>query len=91
MNTITAWTHDDILVNLTDEVLAVRASYNVPTIDLVPDFELVPIKHANLGDLVPLGKGRVGIVYDVMESRGTEALAIVCNSGRTITRSRKAS
>jgi hypothetical protein len=86
----TAWTHDDVLVNLTEEVRAVREFYNVPTLDLVPDFELVPVRYAQLGDLVPLGKGRVGIVYDVIESRGVEALAIVANSGRTITRSRKA-
>ena len=52
---ITAWTHDDLLVNLKDEVNEVKSFYNVPSLDHVPDFELTPLKYAQLGDLVPLG------------------------------------
>jgi hypothetical protein len=85
----TAWTADDLLVNLTAEVKAVKEFYGVPSLDHVPDSELTPIRYAQLGDLVPLGKGRVGIVYDSMECGGSEAIAIVANNGRTITRTRR--
>lgn len=84
----TAWTHTDILVNLTEEVQAVRSEYNVPTLDFIPDFELTLVKYAQLGDLVPLGKGRVGIVFDIIDHADTQALAIVANNGRVITRTR---
>ena len=86
----TAWTGADTLANLTEEVLAVRNEYNVPTLDFIPDFELTLVKYAQLGDLVPLGKGRVGIVYDIIDHADTQALAIVANSGRVVTRTRKA-
>lgn len=86
--TSTAWTADDVLTNLTAEIKAVREEYNVPSIDMVPDFELTLVKFARLGDLVPLGKGRVGIVYDVSDNGVTEVLAIVANNGRVVTRTR---
>ncbi len=84
----TAWTHEDTLFNLTAEVQAVRSEYNVPTLDFIPDFELTLVKHARLGDLVPLGKGRVGIVYDISDNGVTEALACVADNGRVITKTR---
>jgi len=86
----TAWTDADTLVNLTAEIKAVREEYNVPTLDFIPDFELTLVKYAQLGDLVPLGKGRVGIVFDIADHGDTQALAIVSNNGRVITRQRKA-
>ena len=81
---ITAWTHDDLLVNLKDEVNEVKNFYNVPSLDHVPDFELTPLKYAQLGDLVPLGKGRVGIVFDVVESFGVMELSIVASNLRVV-------
>lgn len=84
----TAWTHDDVLVNLTEEVKAVKEFYNVPTLEHVPDSEITLIAFAQLGDLVHVGKGRVGIVYDVIEYAGSQAIACVMTNGRTITRTR---
>ena len=84
MNTITAWTHDDLLTDLKAEVLAVRSEYGVPSLNHVPDFELVPLGYAQLGDLVHIGKGRVGIVYDMSENRGVIELRIVTDKFRVI-------
>jgi hypothetical protein len=81
---ITAWTHDDLLVNLKDEVNEVKNFYNVPSLDHVPDFELTTVKYAELGDLVPLGKGKVGIVFDVVESMGVRELSIVASNLRVV-------
>ena len=81
---ITAWTHDDLLVNLKDEVNEVKSFYNVPSLDHVPDFELTTVKFAQLGDLVPLGKGKVGIVFDVVESFGVRELSIVASNLRVV-------
>ena len=81
---ITAWTHDDLLVNLKDEVNEVKEFYNVPSLDHVPDFELTTVKYAQLGDLVPLGKGRVGIVFDRVENRGVVEFAIVGSTLRVV-------
>lgn len=82
----TAWTHDSILINLTEEVAQVKHSYGVPHLDHVPDFELSPIRYAELGDLVKLKNGAVGIVFDIVEEYGQRVLAIVVNSGRVITK-----
>lgn len=80
----TAWTHDDLLVNLKAEVNEVKHFYNVPSLDYVPDFELVPLQFAQLGDLVPLSKGRVGIVFDYVENRGVAELGIVTSTLRVV-------
>jgi hypothetical protein len=79
----TAWTHDDLYVNLREEVLMVRGQYGVPSIDFVPDFELTPVREAQLGDIVPVGK-HVGIVYDIEENRGVRELSIVLDSLRVV-------
>lgn len=84
MNTITAWTHDDLLADLKAEVLEVRKEYGVPSLNHVPDFELVPLSQARCGDLVHIGKGRVGIVYDIAENRGVAELRIVSDKFRVI-------
>jgi hypothetical protein len=84
MNTITAWTHNDILADLKAEVLEVRKEYGVPSLNHVPDFELVTLKYAQLGDLVHIGKGRVGIVFDIAENRGTLEFSIVSDKFRVI-------
>ena len=60
MSTITAWTHDDLLTDLKAEVLEVRKEYGVPSLNHIPDFELVTLAYAQLGDLVHIGKGRIG-------------------------------
>jgi hypothetical protein len=80
----TAWTHDDLLVNLKAEVADVKHSYGVPSLDHVPDCELVPLQFAQLGDLVPLGKGRVGIVFDMVENRGIAEFSIVTSTLRVV-------
>ncbi len=80
----TAWTHDDLLVNLKAEVQEVKHSYGVPSLDHVPDCELVPLQFAQVGDLVPLGKGRVGIVYDINENRGVAEFAVVTSTLRVV-------
>ena len=80
----TAWTHDDLLTDLKAEVLEVRKEYGVPSLNHVPDFELVPLQYARLGDLVHIGKGRVGIVYDMSETRGVIELRIVTDKFRVI-------
>jgi hypothetical protein len=84
MNTITAWTHNDLLTDLKAEVLEVRKEYGVPSLNHVPDFELTTLKYANLGDLVHIGKGRVGIVFDIAENRGTLEFSIVSDKFRVI-------
>lgn len=84
MNAITAWTHDDLLTDLKAEVLEVRKEYGVPSLNHVPDFELVTLKYAQLGDLVHIGKGRVGIVFDIAENRGTLEMSIVSDRFRVI-------
>ena len=84
MNTITAWTHDDTLADLKAEVLEVRKEYGVPSLNHVPDFELTTLKYAQLGDLVHIGKGRVGIVFDIAENRGTLEMSIVADNFRVI-------
>ena len=83
-NTITAWTHDDLLTDLKAEVLEVRKEYGVPSLNHIPDFELVPLAHAQLGDLVHIGKGRVGIVFDRVENRGVVEFSIVGDTLRVI-------
>jgi hypothetical protein len=79
-----AWTHDDLLVNLKAEVQDVVEFYGIPSLDYVPDHELTPLKYAQLGDLVPLGKGKVGIVFDVVESRGVAEISIVTATLRVV-------
>ena len=79
----TAWTHDDILINLREEVQNVRGQYGVPSIDFVPDFELTPLREAFLNDIVPVGK-HIGIVYDVVENRGVRDLYIVLDTLRVV-------
>lgn len=84
MNTITAWTHDDLLTDLKAEVLEVRKEYGVPSLNHIPDFELVPLAYAQLGDLVHIGKGRVGIVFDIAEVRNCVELSIVSDKFRVV-------
>lgn len=84
MNVITAWTHDDLLTDLKAEVLEVRKEYGVPSLNHVPDFELTTLKYAQLGDLVHIGKGRVGIVFDIAENRGVLEMSIVSDKFRVI-------
>lgn len=84
MNTVTAWTHNDLLADLKAEVLEVRKEYGVPSLNHVPDFELTTLKYAQLGDLVHVGKGRVGIVYDIAENRGVNEFSIVMDNFRVI-------
>ena len=84
MNTVTAWTHNDLLADLKAEVLEVRKEYGVPSLNHVPDFELRTLKYAQLGDLVHIGKGRVGIVFDIAENRGTLEMSIVADNFRVI-------
>jgi len=86
MNT---YANEDLFANLTEEIKQVRAFYNIPTLEHVPDSELSLLGEAHAGDLVRKGK-HVGIVYDVISCGGNEALAIVFNSGRTTTHTRKA-
>lgn len=80
----TAWTHDDLLVNLKAEVAQVKHAYGIPSIDHAPDCDLVPLEEAQLGDLVPLGKGRVGIVFDIAENRGVAEFSIVTSTLRVV-------
>ena len=82
MNT-TAWTHDDLLVNLREEVQLVRGQYGIPSIDFAPHHEIVPVREAQLLDLVPVGK-HVGIVYDINENRGVREVAIVLDTLRVV-------
>ena len=84
MNTITAWTHDDLLADLKGEVLEVRKEYGVPSINHVPDCELTTLKYAQLGDLVHIGKGRIGIVYDIAQAGNAIELSIVADNFRVI-------
>jgi hypothetical protein len=86
MNT---YMNEDLFADLTAEIKQVRAFYNIPTLEHVPDSELSLLGEAHAGDLVRKGK-HVGIVFDVISCGGNEALAIVFNSGRTTTHTRKA-
>jgi hypothetical protein len=82
----TFWDSHDLLVNVSDEIQAVKQAYGIPHLDHVPDFELTPSRMAGHGDLVKLKNGSVGIVLDVAEEYGQTVLAIVVNSGRIITK-----
>jgi len=82
----TFWASGDVLVNVTEEIHAVKQSYGIPHLDHVPDHELTPSRMAGHGDLVKLKNGSVGIVLDVVEEYGQTVLAIVVNSGRIITK-----
>jgi hypothetical protein len=82
----TYWDSHDLLVNVTDEIQAVKQAYGIPHLDHVPDHELTPARMAGHGDLVKLRNGAVGIVLDVMEEYAQTVLAIVVNSGRVITK-----
>ena len=79
----------DLFADLTAEIALVKKSYNIPTLEHAPECELSPLSQAHAGDLVRKGK-HVGIVYDVQNCGGMEALAIVFNSGRVSTHTRKA-
>jgi hypothetical protein len=80
----TAWTHDDLLVNLTAYVQDAKREYGIPSLDCAPDCELVPLRFARIGDLVPLGKGRVGVVFDIAENRGVAEFSIVTSTLRVV-------
>ena len=80
----TAWTHDDLLVDLKAYVVDAKEEYGVPSLDCVPDFELVPLQFAQIGDVVPVGKGRVGVVFDVAENRGVAEFSIVTSTLRVV-------
>ena len=80
----TAWTHDNLLVNLTAYVQDAKHEYGIPSLDCAPDCELVPVRFAQIGDLVPLGKGRVGIVYDIEENRGVAEFSIITATCRVV-------
>ncbi len=80
----TAWTHDDMMVNLTAYVQDAKHEYGIPNLDCAPDCELVPVRFAQIGDLVPLGKGRVGVVFDIAENRGVVEVSIVSSTLRVV-------
>jgi uncharacterized protein YkvS len=80
----TAWTHDDLLVNLKAYVTDAKDAYGIPSLDCVPDCELVPLQFAQIGDIVPLGKGRVGVVFDMVENRGAVEFSIVTSTLRVV-------
>ena len=82
----TFWANGDVLMDVTEEIQAVKQAYGIPHLDHVPDFELTPSRMAGHGDLVKLKNGSVGIVLDVVEEYGQTVLAIVVNSGRIITK-----
>jgi hypothetical protein len=84
----TAWTQDDLLINLTDELRAVKEFYNVPSLNHVPDCELTLVKYAQVGDLVHVKSGRVGICIDVHTCGGAEYVALLMDNGRVIVKSR---
>jgi hypothetical protein len=81
----TAWTHDDLLVNLREEVQNVRGQYGIPSLDFVPDHELTPLREAYFNDIVSIGK-HIGIVYDIVENRGVRDLYIVLDTLRVVTK-----
>jgi uncharacterized protein YkvS len=80
----TAWTHDDMMVNLKAYVQDAKHEYGIPNLDCAPDCELVPVRFAQIGDLVPLGKGRVGVVFDIAENRGVMEVSIVSSTLRVV-------
>jgi hypothetical protein len=80
----TAWTHDDMMVNLKAYVQDAKHEYGIPNLDCAPDCELVPLQFAQIGDLVPVGKGRVGVVFDIAENRGVAEFSIVTSTLRVV-------
>lgn len=82
----TAWTHNDLLVNLEAEIQDTLHFYGVRKLEQVPDMELSTLAEARLGDLVPLAKGRVGIVFDIAENRDVRELSIVYGNARVVMR-----
>ena len=80
----TAWTHDDLLVNLSAYVADAKEAYGIPSLDCAPDCELVPLQFAQIGDIVPIGKGRVGVVFDYVENRGVAEFSIVTSTLRVV-------
>ena len=45
---------------------------------------MVPLAYAQLGDLVHIGKGRIGIVYDIAEVSNAMELSIVSDNFRVV-------
>lgn len=86
MTSTSTWTHDDVPVDVAGEIKAVKEFYGIPSLDHVPDHELVRMQDACVGDVVHIGKGRNGILIDIIHDRGRIALAIVTERGRIITR-----
>jgi len=72
-----AWTKDDLLINLKAHVADVKEEYGVPSLNCVPDCDLVPLAVAQIGDVVPLGKGRVCVLVDISHSFGVREYMLV--------------
>lgn len=81
----TYWDSHDLLVNVTDEIHAVKEFYGIPHLDHAPDCELASTREAVNGDLVKMKNGSIGIVIDVADEYGQHVLAVALNSGRIVT------
>ena len=62
-----AWTHDYIMINLDDEIDAVKQDYGVNSFKDIPISLLKLPRLACIGDLTQLTPTRVGIVIDIQE------------------------
>ena len=81
----TAWTHDDLQVNLEGIVNDVKWIYGIDSIDEIPSCELVPnfqLDQARIGDVIQLKNGKNALIFDVVETSSTTELVYVTNSYR---------
>ena len=83
----TAWTHDDLLVNLDAEVNEVKWELGIESFKEIPDFVIVPnhqMHHAKIGDIIQLANGKNAVIFDIVETPTALEITAVTESLRVI-------
>jgi hypothetical protein len=83
----TAWTHDDLLVNLEAEVAEVKWELGIESLREIPDFMVLQpheIHHAKIGDILQLANGKNCIIFDIVETPTALEITAVTESLRVI-------
>lgn len=83
----TAWTHDDLLVNLDAEVNEVKWELGIESLNEIPDFMILKsheIHHAKIGDILQLANGKNCIIFDIVETPTALEITAVTESLRVI-------
>lgn len=83
----TAWTHDDLLVNLEGHVNEVKWELGIENFKEIPDFVIVPnhqMHHAKIGDILQLANGKNAVIFDIVETPTALEISAVTESLRVI-------